>query len=254
MIVDSPVLGDISDNQYTVKIANSEEQVAKALHLRYEIFYGELQRKFQSDVTTDVDKFDEQCHHLIVIDNNENKIVGTYRLQTLDQAEKGFGFYSGTYFNLDGFPEDVLANGFEVGRACIKQEHRNGRVLYLLWKGFAGYLQYYKKRYLFGNLGIPIPNEESAVAMYSQLLNEGFVHSSIQLQPKEQFKCTLPLQKTNGSSLSATKASPLLQNYIDIGCTVCSKPAFHPDLKLLYIMILLDVNGISDKVRKLFFR
>ncbi|CAN5492661.1 GNAT family N-acetyltransferase [soil metagenome] len=253
MIVDSPILGDISDKHYTVKIADTEKQVINALKLRYEIFYVELDRNFKNDATIDEDKFDKQCHHLIVIDNNENEIVGTYRLQTIEQAEKGFGFYSGTYFFLDGFPEDVLINGFEVGRACIKQEHRNGRVLYLLWKGFAGYLQFYKKRYLFGNLGISIPNEESAVAMYSQLINEEFIHPSIQLQPKKQFKCTLPLKNTNGNSLSATKASPLLQNYIDIGCAVCSKPAFHPDLKLLYIMILLDVHEISDKVRRLFF-
>jgi len=253
LIVDSPVLGDISDKHYTVKIADTEEQVINALRLRYEIFYDELNRNFKNDATTDKDKFDEQCHHLIVIDNNENEIIGTYRLQTLEQAEKGFGFYSGTYFDLDGFPEDVLINGFEVGRACIKQEHRNGRVLYLLWKGFAGYLQYYNKRYLFGSLGISVPDEETAAAMYSQLMNEGFIHSSIQLEPRKQFECTLPLQNPNGNSLSATKASPLLQNYIDIGCAVCSKPAFHPELKLLYIMILLDEHKISDKVRRLFF-
>lgn len=253
MIANSPVLGDISDKHYTVKIADSEEQVFKALRLRYEIFYEELDRKFREAVYTDQDEFDKQCHHLIVIDNTDDKIVGTYRLQTLEQAQTGLGFYSDTYFNLEGFPDVILTKGFEVGRACIRKEHRNGRVLYLLWKGFAGYLQHFNKRFLFGNLGISIPDEAAAMAMYSQLEKDGFIHPTIQLEPKQQFACTSAAKNINGISISATKASPLLQNYIDIGCAVCSKPAFHPGLKLLYIMILLDVNTISDKVRKLFF-
>lgn len=253
MIVKAPVLGNISNKHYSVKLADSEKLVHEALQLRYNVFYKELGREFKDADSIDQDKFDEQCHHLIVIDNNDGSIIGTYRLQTIELAQTGHGFYSATYFDLGGFPPDVLKDGFEVGRACIKKEHRNGRVLFLLWKGFAAYLQYYGKHYLFGNLGVSVPDENTAIAMYSQIEKDGFIHKEIKLKPLDAFTCTLPIHSQNGSQISATKASPLLQNYIDIGCRVCSEPAYHPDLKLLYIMILLDVDKITDKVRRLFF-
>jgi putative hemolysin len=49
------------------------------------------------------------------------------------------------------------------------------------------------------------------------------------------------------------KAPALLENYLSVGCDIISKPAYHEDLELLYVMIFLDVENISDRTRKMFF-
>jgi hypothetical protein len=55
-------------------------------------------------------------------------------LQTFESARKGIGFYSANEFMLNQLGKKVLKKSIELGRACIDKEHRNGRILFLLWK------------------------------------------------------------------------------------------------------------------------
>lgn len=252
MLADVEILPDISDRTYTIEIAKTEEEVQEALKLRYRIFYKELDRQFNPNDTIDRDEFDDQCHHLIVKKNSDGTIVGTYRVQTNEQAEKGIGFYTEKYYDLDTIPSEIKTLGFEVGRACIDKDHRNGRVLFLLWKGFAGYLTHFNKKYLFGTLGIEEPDKKIAYAMYHKLKKDGHIHDDITAQTREKYRLeTYPLNGEYGKS--ALKESPLLKNYISIGCKVVSAPAYIEELKMLHVMVLLNVETISPKVRKMFF-
>lgn len=252
MIAKTRILPDISDRTYSIEIAKTEEEVQKALELRYKIFYKELDRKFDNSSTIDRDKFDDQCHHLIVKKISDQSIVGTYRLQTYELASQGDGFYTDKYYKLDSIPEEILKQGFEVGRACIDKGHRNGRVLFLLWKGFAEYLTHFNKNYLFGTLGIEEPNRKVAFAMYKRLESEGFIHPDIQATTRENYVLK-HYSDAPQNEKSALKESPLLKNYLDIGCKVCSAPAYIDKLNLLHLMVLLNVETISPKVRKMFF-
>lgn len=80
------ILGDISNHRYAVSIAQTDDEIKAALELRYQVFYKELKREFSSSESIDQDEFDEQCHHLIVKEKASDKVVGTYRLQTYEQA------------------------------------------------------------------------------------------------------------------------------------------------------------------------
>lgn len=252
LIAETQILPDISDRTYSIEIAKTEDEIQQALKLRYRVFYEELNRKFDSNGSIDRDQFDDQCHHLIVKKNSDQSIVGTYRVQTIELAEKGIGFYTNKYFKFETIPQDILKHGFEVGRACIDKEHRNGRVLYLLWKGFAGYLTHFNKKYLFGTLGIDEPNQQYAYAMYEGLKKEGFIHPDVHATTRDEYVLKrYPGVRQNGKS--ALQKSPLLKNYLDVGCKICSSPAYIKKLNLLYLMVLLDVETISPKVRKMFF-
>lgn len=251
MIAEERILPDISDHKYSIHIASSANEVEEAMKLRYKIFYKELNREFGSDMSIDRDKYDDQCHHLIVKVNKTSEIVGTYRLQTHELASDGIGFYSDSLFNLSDFDDSILKKGFEVGRACIDKDHRNGRVLYLLWKGFAGYLQRFEKRYLFGSFGISADNSHEGLQLYQKLKNKGLLHDKYRVSPKEKYSI-----HTNGKEISSNveiETPALLQNYVNVGCKICSQPAYHPELKVLYVMVLLDIEEITPKIRKMFF-
>jgi len=245
------ILPDISNHRYTVSIARTEKEIEGVLSLRYRVFYQELEREFDSSKTIDEDKFDAQCHHLIVKENATGEIVGTYRLQTYEQTVSGEGFYSESLFNLEDLPKEVLSKSFEVGRACIEEKHRSGRVLFLLWKGFAGYLQALDKRYLLGSLGIPATSPEEGLAIYNELKDQGVIHKEYQVSAKPPFKQN---EEEKVRSLKKKfKAPALLENYLSVGCDIISKPAYHKDLELLYVMIFLDIENITDRTRKMFF-
>lgn len=252
MIAEARILPDISDRNYTIAIAKTEEEVQQALKLRYEVFYRELDRNFNPNTVIDRDIYDDQCHHLIVKKNSDQSIIGTYRLQTYELAQEGSGFYSDKYYKLDTLPGEILTRGFEVGRACIDESHRNGRVLYLLWKGFAGYLTHFKKQYLFGTLGIEEEDRKAAYAMYEKLDAQGFIHKEIRAEARGEYRLEpYPEIRINGKS--ALDESPLLKNYMDIGCKVVSAPAYIENLKMLHLMVVLNVETISPQVRRMFF-
>jgi len=245
------ILPDISNHRYTVSIASTDSEIEQALKLRYEVFYKELEREFDSSKTIDEDKYDDQCHHLIVKENETGNVVGTYRLQTYDLAIAGKGFYSESLFKLNELPEEVLTKSFEVGRACIEEEHRSGRVLFLLWKGFAGYLQALDKRYLLGSLGIPAKSAAEGIAIYKELKHRGAINPDYQVSGAEPYG--LKEEDFDVVRKEDFETPGLLANYLGVGCNIISKPAYREDLELFYVMVFLDIENISDRTQKMFF-
>lgn len=250
MISDTTILSGVENHKYKVEIAQSSSQIEEALRLRYKVFYNELNRNFQFEGKKDKDLYDEQSHHLLVIEKETEEIIGTYRLQTYDQAMAGHGFVSSKRFILEDLPESVQMKSFEVGRVCIHPDHRGGRVLYLLWKGLAGYLKYFNLRYLFGYATFGNQDAKKATQIYQYISQHNYLHPDYKIRVKNEYK----LQLENGSTeTEEIIIPPLLQNYLDVGTKICSEPAYDSNLDLNYFFILLDVESISDRTRKMFF-
>ena len=161
----------IPGHKYTVKLATSREEIEEALKLRFDVFNIELGEGLDSSFSTKMDEdiYDDQCDHLLVVENASNSIIGTYRMQDSTMAKEGHGFYTQNEFDIHSFPQTVLDNVVELGRACIHIDHRSGRVLYLLWRGLAKYMSLTEKRYLFGCCSITSQNEAEGVAVYNYL-------------------------------------------------------------------------------------
>src|SRR5215831_7990345 len=143
---------EIVDTNYVVRLARTLEEIEAALKLRFEVFNLELDEGLESSFLTgrDRDEFDATCDHLIATDKTNGKVIGTYRLRTMEMAGSADGFYSAAEFDLNHLPSEVLNQSVELGRACIAKNHRNRRVLFLLWKAMALYVTTKRKRFLFG--------------------------------------------------------------------------------------------------------
>jgi putative hemolysin len=250
VLIKDRVLNKVQSNQYTIKFASTEAEVEAAMKLRYKVFNEELSREFDFDAGIDKDQYDDQCHHLIVVDNKSEEIIGTYRMQSFEQASQGNGFTSAVRFKLNNLPEEVLKNAVEVGRACISKEHRSGRVLFLLWKGFAGYLEHFRKRYLFGYAALDTNNMRVAQNTLDYLKKEGHIHPNFYIEPKEGY---IPEKNQFKEDTEDYEIPPLFKNYLDVGSKVIAGPSYDKKLDLIHFMILLDIEEISDRTRKMFF-
>src|SRR5437868_11351056 len=115
---------EIVEGRYVVRFARTREEIDAALKLRFEVFNLELGEGLAASFATgrDVDEFDAICHHLLVLDTDEDKVVGTYRCQTGEMAAAK-GFYSAGEFDLSQLPAGVLLDAVELGRACVSQAH-----------------------------------------------------------------------------------------------------------------------------------
>lgn len=197
----------------------------------------------------DEDLFDRQCHHLLVIEKNSREVVGTYRMQTYEMAKKGCGFYAATEFEINRLGWFRLMQSVELGRACISREHRNGRVLFLLWKGIGQYLQIHHKRYLFGCCSFSSQDVIEGTLLMNALIKRGCVRKNPRINPREEYKCYQ--NKLKEMMLEMENTPTLMEMYFRYGAKVCSYPAIDREFKTIDYLILLDIHELNEEKRKL---
>ena len=226
--------------RYVVRLAKTIEEIDAALKLRFEVFNLELGEGLDSSFRTgrDRDEFDSSCDHLIVTNQTNGNVVGTYRLRTIEVAKHADGFYSAGEFDLNYLPQGVLNQALEVGRACIAQSHRNKQVLFLLWKGLARYVQARQKRFLFGCCSLTSQEPGDGNQLWNQLINGGHMHPTFFVPPKSGCECSaIP-----GPS-SEVEIPKLFRMYLSIGAKVCSPPAIDRVFKTIDFLVFFDIDA-----------
>jgi putative hemolysin len=236
-------------NSFGIKLTTSKKEIEKALKLRFNVFNLEMGEGLESSYLTqkDEDEFDKQCHHLIIINKQNDGVVGTYRLQHYKMARNGIGFYSDTEFNLSMLGEDTLEKSVELGRSCIAKEYRSNRVLFLLWRGIANYLIFNKKRYLFGCCSLNSQDPVEGITLYERLKEEGYVDESFCIAPRENY--ALPEGIRPNQNLQIEMPS-LMRMYLKYGAKVIGTPAIDREFKTIDYFILFDLKSLDPEIFK----
>ncbi|MFO7370083.1 MAG: GNAT family N-acyltransferase [Bacteroidales bacterium] len=241
----------ITDHRYCIKLAETFEEIDAALRLRFEVFNLEMNEGLRSSYLTlrDEDSFDRQCHHLLVIEKNSREVVGTYRMQTYEMARKGCGFYAATEFEINRLGWFRLMQSVELGRACISREHRNGRVLFLLWKGIGQYLQIHQKRFLFGCCSFASQDVIEGTLMMNALIKRGCVRKTPRIHPRKGYQSYQ--QELKNTLLDMKNTPPLMEMYFRYGAKVCSYPAIDREFKTIDYLVVLDLSKLAVDKRNL---
>ena len=245
---------EIVEDRYVVRFAHSSEEIDAALSLRFKVFNLELNEGLDASFITerDEDEFDLTCHHLIVIERETNEVVGTYRLRTFEMARNVDGFYSSSEFQLENLPLEVLKKSLEIGRACIARDHRNTRVLSLLWKGLAMYILKTKKRYLFGCCSLSSQECAEGLRVSHQLKQKGYFHETFLIAPRAECACKaedVPLENLEND----IELPKLFGTYLRIGAKICGEPVIDRQFKTIDFFVVFDVTTIAERYYKMFF-
>jgi putative hemolysin len=245
---------EIVEGRYMARFARTPEEIDAALRLRFEVFNLELHEGLESSYITerDEDEFDQTCHHLIVLERATNNVIGTYRLRTLETARMAHGFYSETEFDLSLLPTEVLEKAVEIGRACIDRNHRNTRVLFLLWKGLALYTAFMHKRYLFGCCSLTSQDCSQGQRALFQLKRDGHLHESLRVTPRPEFACR---ENDFHSPVSDEELElpRLFGTYLRIGAKICGEPVIDREFKTIDFFVIVDKETIDEKYFEMFF-
>jgi putative hemolysin len=259
----------LSQGRYLVRFAQTAEDLDAVLKLRFEVFNLELLEGFESSYRTqrDEDEYDQQCHHLMVIDQPTGQVIGTYRMQTTELARRGTGLYSRVEFDLSVLPAPLLDEAVELGRACVAKEHRNMRVLLLLWHGLAAYVAHNRKRYLFGCCSLTSQDPAEGKRVMDHLEANGFVHPTLRVLPQPGFQCYLeghapswPPATTDAIPQSRdvpptdVKIPRLMKIYLAYGAKICGPPAIDRQFKTIDYLGLIDVQELDKQTYRYFFR
>ena len=247
----APEFYGIFDSRYTVRLAENRREVESALRLRYEVFNMELGNReiVPGQAQLEFDAYDFKSRHLIVIANESGATVGTYRLNSIEAAGSARGFYSFNEFTIEDLPSDVLQNGIEIGRACIATEHRNTKVLFLLWKGLLQYLKHADKRYFFGCCSIFTQDVMVGERAFRELNLGGHFHDRFFVEPRKNGLAFAESFLPDGKAI----ALPSLFNmYLRIGAKACSMPMIDREFGTIDFFVVFDVTRMNEKYRRMF--
>jgi putative hemolysin len=102
----------------------------------------------------DTDKYDIYYQHIILWDENDLEIVGSYRIGNADFIFKNMGvkgFYSNNLFKYNEEFTPYLKNSIELGRSFVQPKYWGTRALDYLWFGIGAYLRTNPNiKYMFG--------------------------------------------------------------------------------------------------------
>lgn len=106
----------------------------------------------------DTDKYDIYYQHIILWDENDLEIVGSYRIGNGDFINKNIGvkgFYSNTLFRYKDRLNPYLKDSIELGRSFVQPKYWGTRALDYLWYGIGAYLKANPNiKYMFGPVSI----------------------------------------------------------------------------------------------------
>jgi putative hemolysin len=243
--------------RYSLLLSTDPSLIEAAQRLRYDVFTSTPGFALPAAGTErlDADRFDEYCDHLLVRDDDTGELVGCYRMLAPTGAIEAGGLYTATEFDVRAF--DALRPSLvEMGRAVVRDGHRNGGVVLLMWAGILAYLDRYGYDYVTGCVSVPIGDESDGDAPGSQLRGvRDFILNRHAAPPQYRVHPYRPV-RVAGRALDDIPAPPrpavppLMRGYLRLGAQVCGEPAHDPDFGVGDFCVLLDKRRADTRYLK----
>ncbi|GLZ53083.1 GNAT family N-acyltransferase [Actinomycetospora sp. NBRC 106378] len=236
--------------RYSLLVSREAGAVRAAQRLRHDVFAVEQGARLApgtaADEGRDEDRFDAFCDHLMVRDDTDGSIVGTYRMLTPEGAAEAGGLYSDTEFDLRRL-DPLRSRLVEVGRSCVHPDHRTGTVLSLVWAGMWRYLVLSGHRWLVGCASVPLTADgELPGAVWSLVREKHYAPDERRVVPHRP----APIGPDEGRRAARALTPPLLRGYLRLGAEIGGAPAIDHDFGVADLLVLLDHTAIDPRWRR----
>jgi len=243
--------------RYSLLLSTDPSLIEAAQRLRYDVFTSTpgFALATAGAEHIDVDRFDEYCDHLLVRDDDTGELVGCYRMLAPAGAIAAGGLYTETEFDVGAF-DPLRPSLVEMGRAVVRDGHRNGGVVLLMWAGILAYLDRYDYDYVTGCVSVPIGDESDGEVPGSQLRGvRDFILSRHAAPPQYRVHPYRPVL-VDGVAIDdippppRPSVPPLMRGYLRLGAQVCGEPAHDPDFGVGDFCVLLDKRHADTRYLK----
>lgn len=235
-----------------VRLARDSGEVAAAQELRHAVFFGGGD---SAPGARDVDRFDDVCDHLLVVDQalpgrDRDRIVGTYRLLRQDRSALAGGFYTSGEFELDRLVARHPDRSFlELGRSCVLPAWRTKRTIELLWQGIWAYCRRHDIDVMTGCASFP----GTVPAAHAQALS--YLHHNFRARG-DWAAAALPLRRTSMDLVPAEAVDmrtalagmpPLIKGYLRVGAMIGDGCVVDHEFGSVDVLVILPVETIAGR-------
>jgi putative hemolysin len=229
--------------RYTLLLSTDPSLIDDAQRLRYEVFTSEPGFDLADTVDgRDCDRFDEFCDHLLVREDRSGELVGCYRMLPPPGANAAGGLYSATEFDVTEL-DPLRPSLVEMGRAVVREDHRNGGVVLLMWAGILAYLDRCGYDYVTGCVSVPVqgaPDEPPGSQIRAVRDFARKRHASERTVYPHRPVVLHGLGLDDIEPPARVSVPPLMRGYLRLGAEVCGDPAHDPDFGVGDFPALLD--------------
>ena len=241
---------------FTVKIAETEDELRAAQALRYDVFVRELGgggEMVDHEQGLERDRFDPFFDHMIVSDTATGQVVGVYRLLRDDQARAAGQFYSEDEYDLSV----LKASGrklLELGRSCLHPEYRGGTAMFHLWTALADYVAEHGVEILFGTAsfhGTDIAELAQPLAMlhYNHLAPPEL---RVRAQPGHFQPMDLVPEDRLDRRRAMLQVPALIKAYLRLGGFVGEGAFVDHAFNTTDVCLILDTARMNDRQRRIY--
>jgi putative hemolysin len=238
-----------SEKSSSVSFARHQDEVREAQRLRWKIFAEEMGARLDTpEAGLDIDLYDAHCEHLLVRDQDNGEVVGTYRILSPSAAKRVGNYYSETEFDLTRLLHLREPHGGTGAflRACGLPQRQ---CHYAALGRLAEYMLRNKHDYLIGCASIGMADGgHNAAGIWHAVREKHLAPIELHVFPR----CPLPLEKLE--SAAAPLLPPLVKGYLRLGAYVCGEPAWDPDFNTADLPILLPLNRLNPSYARHFMK
>lgn len=241
---------------FTVKIAETEDELRAAQALRYDVFVQELGGggdMVDHEAGLERDRFDPFFDHMIVRDSTAGRVVGVYRLLRDDQARAAGQFYSEDEYDLT-----VLKSSgrklLELGRSCLHPDYRGGMAMFHLWSALADYVTAHGIEILFGVASFH-GTDVNALAQPLSMLHQNHL-APPELRVRARAESFQPMDLIAPEALDRRRAMvetpALIKAYLRLGGFVGEGAFVDRAFNTTDVCLVLDTARMNDRQRRLY--
>jgi putative hemolysin len=238
--------GVYSENsRYFLTTAMNSTELRDVFRLRQQAFFG---KSASGQEVLDVDSFDLEFDHLVIREKATGEVCGTYRIASQDMVES---FYSSSEFDIDRILR-TPGEKVEVGRACVHEDHRNGLVIDLLWRGIGQYALRSKATMIFGLSSVKSTCSILARQMAQYFVDRGMANASYGMEPHPDFRPATQCDRRAAYSEECVESlvPPLIQSYLRAGAQLNPFPAVDSAFGSIDFLTILEVDKMHSGYKR----
>lgn len=241
---------------YSLRLAETTEDILGAQRLRYEVFIAELGGDgplVDHAQRLERDTFDPHFDHLILVDNRRDPagldhVVGAYRVMPGERRAAAGRFYSEAEYELGA----LVASGrklLELGRSCVHADHRGGATMFHLWNGLAEYVLERGIEVLFGVASFHGTNIAALAGPLSMLHHHHLAPSDMRVRARapqaQRMDLIAPEVLDRKAAMAATPA--LIKAYLRLGGFVGEGAWIDHDFNTTDVCLVMDTGQMSAR-------
>ena len=266
----------LDSGRFTVRLAESEEDVLRAQALRYAVFVEEMgATPSPEDAATrrESDRFDAYCEHLLLIDHGEEArdgrrdpekpegpVVGVYRLlrgsvAKGSAASPGPGFYAASEYDLAPI-EALTRETLELGRSCVAEEYRGTGAMQMLWIALSQYIGLHDIALMFGTASFHGTQIEPLKVPLAFLHHNHLAPED--LRPRALEPHYIDMNLMSPDEISRTEAMrmlpALMKGYMRLGGFVGDGAFIDHEFNTVDVCLVMDTGKLSSRYMKYYAR